>query len=45
MTPTIRNYPNVKIKQAIRKVMEEESITDNNNVTADTLSHTSSAQK
>ena len=33
---------NANIREAIRKVMEEESMTDTNSVTADTFSHASS---
>ena len=36
---------NSNIIKAIRKFMEEESLTDANNVTADTFSHDSSAQR
>ena len=36
---------NEKIREAIRKVTEEESILDANNVTADTFSHTSNTQR
>ena len=35
----------MKIQEAIRKVMEEESITDGNNVAADTFSHAFNAQR
>ena len=36
---------NANIREEICKVMEEESITDSNNVTADTFSHVSNAQR
>ena len=36
---------NTKTREAIRKVMEEESITDANNITADTFSHASNSQR
>ena len=34
-------FSNAKIQEAIRKVIEEESTADANNVTADTFIHTS----
>ena len=36
---------NKKIQEAIRKVMEEESITEDNNIHADTFNHALSAQR
>ena len=36
---------NEKTREAIHKVMDEESISDANNVTADTFSHTSNTQR
>ena len=36
---------NKKIREEIRKVMEEESITDATNITAYTFSHASNAQR
>ena len=36
---------NSSIREEISKVMEEESISDANNVTADTFSHTPNTQK
>ena len=36
---------NENIQEEIRKVMEEESISDANNVTTDTFSHTSNTQR
>ena len=37
--------PNAKISESIRKVMEEESIADSKNVTADTFSRASNTQR
>ena len=36
---------NKKIREAVHKFMDEESISDANNVTADTFSHTSNTQR
>ena len=36
---------NDNIREAISKVIEEESISDTNNVTLDTFSHTSNTQR
>ena len=38
-------FSNAKIQEAIRKVIEEESIADDNNVTVDTFVHTSNTQR
>ena len=43
-----RNYMQllkVKIREKIHKVMEEESVTDSNNLAADTFSHGSNEQR
>ena len=40
-----KSLSNEKIREAIHKFIEEESISDANNVTADTLSHTFNTQR